>query len=237
MAEQFHIETTQNVNLNIEAASIGDRILSYLIDGFIQYGYLIFVLVLFDAMNLDGDRFIWFVIIALLPFVFYHLLFEIYHNGQTPGKKIISLQVAKLDGSAVSIRSYLLRWLFRLIDIQLLSGLVAIIAIATSEKSQRLGDMVAGTTVVKKRSNQSLRSTVFEDFKEDYQPVFLQAKMLKPNEVDIIKEVLEHAKQENSEIHAHALADKLKTHLQIDVEMPSRLFLRTLLKDYSFLRQ
>jgi uncharacterized RDD family membrane protein YckC len=238
MAEQFQIQTSQNVSLNIEAASLGDRIIATLIDSLIRFAYVFFVIMIFGfASSGFSNISIFFVVLMGLPYIFYHLLFEIFNQGQTPGKKALELQVATLDGSPVTIRSYILRWLFRLIDFQLFSGLVAVIAVAVSDKNQRLGDMVAGTTVVKRRTSRSIRSTVYQDFDQSYEPVYIEAKSLTPNEIDLIKEVMDSKTLERNDTHVMALSEKLSAHLGIQFEEHPRKFLRTLLRDYSYLQQ
>ena len=119
----------------------------------------------------------------------------------------------------------------------MLSGLVAVIAVAASDKNQRVGDMVAGTTVVKRRRSHSIRSTIYQDFDQNYEPVYLEAKKLTSVEVDLIKEVLDSKILERNDMHVDALSNKLSKHLDIEFEEHPRKFLRTLLKDYSFLKQ
>jgi uncharacterized RDD family membrane protein YckC len=59
-------------------------------------------------------------------------------NGQSLGKKVVAIKVVKLDGTQPGIGSFILRSILRVIDIQLLNGLVALISVAASDKSQRL---------------------------------------------------------------------------------------------------
>ena len=78
----------------------------------------------------------------------YPLLMEVFNHGQTLGKRLLSIQVIRLDGTEPSVSNSLTRWLLLLIDFfYFIIGLVFIIF---TKNSQRLGDLAAGTTVVKK---------------------------------------------------------------------------------------
>ena len=69
-------------------------------------------------------------------------------QGATFGKKALGLRVVRLDGSPIGWSEAILRFLLRIVDFQF-SGLVALICVITTEKQQRVGDMVAKTLVVK----------------------------------------------------------------------------------------
>lgn len=237
MADQFHIRTSQNVTLQVEYASLGDRIVATLIDESIRIAYVLlsYMLVL-SSVQLQGPFWILFILLAM-PYVLYHLFFELFNNGQTPGKRAMRLQVATMDGTPVPIRSYVLRWLFRFIDVQLFYGLVAIIAIASGRSHQRIGDMVAGTTVVKKVDRHGIESTIFEEVEETYTPSFIQVKKLAPTEVELIKEVLHNQSSPRNDEHIEALARKLEEYLEIEHQASPRVFLNTLLMDYSHLNR
>ncbi len=152
--QTVRVRTTQNVFIEYTLASIGDRILAYLIDRIALIFYTVSLFALVAQANVNN---IWVWIIFLgVPWLFYSLLFEILMNGQTPGKRVMSIQVVKLDGTPATIGSYLLRWIFALVDFYIMSGVVAVVCIAMGEKGQRVGDMVANTTVVKTSTQQQL---------------------------------------------------------------------------------
>ena len=72
----------------------------------------------------------------------------------------------------------MLRWVFRLIDISISSGAVAVISIIASKRMQRLGDMAAGTTVIKLEKAVTLKQISEFETPEEYQVVFQQAALL-----------------------------------------------------------
>jgi len=145
--------TNQNIEIKLELAGLGDRILAFLIDACIIFLYILFVVFLMSILGSGGNEVLWFVF--LLPFVFYSLLFEIFANGQTPGKKIRAIKVVKLDGGSPGILNYFLRWVLRPIDI-LIYGSIAVMSIIVTKTGQRIGDSAAGTTVIRLRASVSL---------------------------------------------------------------------------------
>ena len=70
-------------------------------------------------------------------------------NGQSVGKRILKIKVISLDGSQPSIGQYFIRWLFRLVDFALTAQVGGLICVAVSKNKQRIGDIVAGTTLIK----------------------------------------------------------------------------------------
>jgi uncharacterized RDD family membrane protein YckC len=141
------VRTTQNVVIDYPVASLGDRILAYFIDVLIMIAYVILLILVIGFGEIGSPA----IIISLIsiPLFLYHLLFEIFMNGQSPGKRQMNIKVVRLDGTPPTIGNYIIRWLLRIIEIDLMSGAIALLTIAISGKGQRVGDIAAGTTVVK----------------------------------------------------------------------------------------
>ena len=184
MSKNVNITTAQNVQIEYEAASVGDRILATIIDNVILVAYIGGLAYLYFGVFELGDLFdnrdilsTIFSIIIILTFViaaFYHLIFEILYNGQSPGKRAMKTKVVRLDGTEVSIGSYIIRWLFRLIDLQLY-GLIAIILISAGKKGQRLGDIVAGTAVISLKNRIQIQDTIFQKVEDTYEVRYVTA--------------------------------------------------------------
>lgn len=233
MADQVQISTSQNVDLGFEIAPLGDRILAYIIDSVIRSIYVFLVFILIGLLGESSDQLIVLIILLILPAVFYHLLFEIFNDGQSPGKRAFGLRVAAIDGGMVSTGSYILRFLLRIVDFNIMSGIVALIAVAASKKGQRIGDMVAGTTVIKMQSQYRLRQLIYQDLEEEYEPTYFGLERLKSSDIALIKEVLDNRGIENSEKYVLALAEKVAGILEIDEYPNPRRFLRTVVKDFN----
>src|SRR5687768_3608450 len=112
--QTIRVRTTQNVFIHYPLASIGDRIGAYLIDRVGLGLYCAAVIVALISLSIN----LWWVYMILIgfPFVLYSLLFEIFMDGQTPGKRLVKIKVVRLDGTQPSIGDYLFRWLFSFID-------------------------------------------------------------------------------------------------------------------------
>ncbi|WP_138433869.1 RDD family protein [Winogradskyella algicola] len=243
---ELQINTTQNVNINFVAASVGERILAYLIDLIIKLAYVVVTYqILFKAFEINEilvDMDMWSIIAIILtfylPVIFYSLIFETFLDGQTIGKRIMKIKVVKIDGYQASIYDYLVRWFFRIIDLNMASGIVALVTIATSKKSQRLGDMTAGTSVITLKNNVNISHTILEELEEDYVPTYPNVIKLSDNDARIIKETYTRAKAARDYETLIKLRQKiievieLKEYNQNDMQ-----FIDTILKDYNYYTQ
>ena len=139
---ELQINTTQNVTINFTAASLGERILAWGIDWIIKIAYIIAIFyVFFDVFRIDRQISAWDMwsqaavyLLFLSPVMVYTLVFETLMDGQTPGKRILKIKVVKIDGYQASLSDFVIRWLFRIIDINMMSGVVALIAIISINK-------------------------------------------------------------------------------------------------------
>ncbi len=242
------VQTAQNVDIEYEVASVGDRIMAYLIDLMIVVAYAVALVLLFAA----GPEFLPFeelspaafglMILLALPVFLYHLVLEVTMDGQSFGKKYREIKVIMLDGSQPTLGSYLLRWLLRLIDLDLFWGGVALLTILINGKGQRLGDLAAGTTVIKLKPHATLEDTIFTQIDEDYDPVFPQVATLDEQTITTVQEVLNQApvlKAEQQETAEHLLLKTkkiLEGTLGIKSNLPPREFLETIMKDYNAMK-
>lgn len=231
----IHVDTTQNITLDFELGSLGDRILARLLDWVIIIGYVLFLWILLTIMGFPFDGASWLLIIFILPVFFYDLFCEIIYHGQSIGKHVLKIKVVSLDGNRPTLGQYLIRWLFRLIDFTLSQSFCAVICVAVSQKHQRLGDMVAGTAVIKADPPANLNETLYTPVDEHYEVRFPEAAHLKESDIQLIKEVLSyHSKQDNL-LLLHNTADKIKTLLHIQNTMDPFAFLHIIIADYNYL--
>jgi uncharacterized RDD family membrane protein YckC len=238
---RINLETTQNVMLEFDLAGTGDRILAGILDLLFEVAYaFVCYLFFFEILNIKNiitsyTGIMLFVILLYIPIAFYHFIFEIFMNGQSPGKKILKIKVIKLDGSQPSIGDYILRWFFRIIDALPFTYIIAIITISVSKKEQRIGDLVADTTVVKIKKRASLEDTILQVIERNYKPVFADVLRFSDKDINTIKETLEIYKRNNNSKHIDKLAKKVKEILDIEKNtMSSRRTLETLIKDFNY---
>ncbi|HEY8401344.1 MAG TPA: RDD family protein [Cytophagaceae bacterium] len=233
--EKINIETAQNVTIDYNIASLGERILANIIDYLIIAVYYIFTIILFfQSANKMFDS-MWVFMLASLPPMVYQLLCEVFMNGQSFGMKAMNTKVIRLDGREASLGNYLLRWVLRPVDIFFTNGAVAIITILINGKGQRLGDIAAGTTVVKFRKDVNLSDTIFTKTNEDYQVTYPDVVQLTDKDMAVIKEVLSIYRKTGRVGPVKKLTIKLKQILKIEHEVDAIKFLQTLLKDYNHL--
>ncbi|MEZ4796248.1 MAG: RDD family protein [Flavobacteriaceae bacterium] len=244
---ELQINTTQNVNINFTAASVGERILAWGIDWLFKIAYIIvtyqimFKLIKIDESIKDMDTWSQVTIFLLfyLPVIFYSLLFETLLDGQTPGKRILKIKVVKIDGYQASLADFIMRWIFRIVDMNMMSGVVALIAIITSQKNQRLGDMVAGTAVISLKNNVNISHTILEDLKQDYVPTYPMVIRLSDNDARIIKDTFKTARRAKDYKTLIKLRTKIIEVLELkDVKHDrDHEFIDTILKDYNYYTQ
>lgn len=147
--EKIEITTSHNIVVRFELASLMQRILAFFID--------IFILCIFSGIVaiVGSEVLYWLIIFPVVAF--YHLAFEIFYQGRSIGKKLLKIRVVSLEGRTAKLNDYLVRWVFRLIEVVPALGSIAIIFIVSSEKNQRIGDMLANTTVVKERNENEVQ--------------------------------------------------------------------------------
>lgn len=243
---ELSINTTQNVRINFIAASPGERIGSYFIDLGIKVAYITVIsLIFFYWLNFDKlfqslDNWSKFSIFLILyfPFFIYSLTLESIFEGQTIGKKLVKIKVVKIDGYQAGFGDYLMRWFFRLVDITILYGIVAVVSIVSSKKAQRLGDMVAGTAVITLKNKINISHTILEEIGDSYVPTYPLVIKLSDNDMRIIKETFQNAQARNDQEVIHKLVAKIESVTGIKNQSGNENdFLRVILKDYNFYTQ
>jgi len=145
-------------------AGIGSRFIAILIDMLIWFAALLVLglvaAILIPALHVFGGVSanwavgIFFLIVFLLQWG-YFTLFEAFGNGRTPGKHVARIRVIHQSGRGVSFVESLARNLVRIVDYAPGFYAVGVVAIFMSKRHQRLGDMVAGTLVVRDREMES----------------------------------------------------------------------------------
>ena len=232
--QTVRVRTTQNVLIDYPVASVGDRILGHLIDRLILVAYSIAVVAVLANLELETWG-IWVLLLAV-PWMFFSVLFEIFMNGQTPGKQVMKTKVVRLNGTPATVGDYLLRWVFSLVDFYVLSGAIALVAVAMGGKGQRLGDMVAGTSVVKLIEHREISaSEVFVSPEAIHVPTFTQVTQLSDKDIELIQRALEVNRDHGNGQPVMVITQKIKALLGIQTDLPPVKFLYTIIKDYNSL--
>ncbi len=235
---ELQINTTQNVIINYTAAGAGERLLAFIIDMVIKVGYLMILGGIFDVFeNMDEWSQIGINTILSLPVVFYTLIQELYLDGQTLGKKALSIRVVKIDGYQASLTDYVIRWFFRIVDVYILG--LGFFFVAFSKKSQRIGDIVAGTSVISLKNNIKMSHTILENLKDGFVPTYPSVIKLSDNDARIIKNTFLVAKEANDFKTLIKLRNKIVEVAEIKENRHSNdiVFIDTVLKDYNYYTQ
>ncbi|WP_179337871.1 RDD family protein [Winogradskyella ludwigii] len=235
--DEFQIETAQNVGINQNVASIGDRMLGYLIDSAIILLYTICVILLLTTLNLDmGDSWAIYLLVSLPAFLYYVLL-ETFTNGKTVGKMLMKTRVVKLDGSKPSFSNYFVRWILRIIDVALTSGGVAAFTILIKGNGQRIGDIAAGTTVISEKQLLTIHDTLIKDIPLDYVPTYSQVTMLNDSDMQTIKNLYDDAIRNGNHNIIVNLHHRLLKIMTIETSEKPVDFVAKVIKDYNYYTQ
>jgi uncharacterized RDD family membrane protein YckC len=233
--DRVAVETAQNVRIDFEAAGVGERTIAALIDYLLIYTYLIGMLIAFGE-QMGGPAVLGLIV---LPAFGYFLLAEVFFDGQSVGKRVSGIKVARLDGSRPRLGDYLLRWVLRPIDLTLTSGVVALVSVLATRRGQRLGDLAAGTTVVKTNEQSVTGDTLFARLDDDYVPTFRQARRLTGEDVTVARDVARAYRSNETSGAPLRLSRDLKARLErkmgVSSDLPAPRFLETVVQDYNHL--
>lgn len=225
------IRTSQNVLLEYEPASIGDRILATLIDYVVFLGWFMLTLGIPAAVNFPTGPY-YVTLVVFLPIAFYDLLCEWLLNGRSVGKLAMETRVVMLDGSQPGLGAYLLRWLLRIVEsVVFFGGVVPVVTVAANGKGQRLGDIAAGTTVVKAKTAVSLGDVLARPLPDTYSIRFPDVRLLSDHDIRVVRDVLRRG---DGRVLTRT-ADRIKEVTGIQSTLESRAFLETVVDDYQFI--
>ncbi|WP_149240607.1 RDD family protein [Dyadobacter sp. 32] len=229
----LQIETAQNVGVDYEVASVGDRILAQFIDYAIYFVWLLAVIAVVGIANSAGRGLgsTWIMTGAIiLPVLLYPLLCEYFLNGQTVGKMALKIRVIKLDGSKATLSAYLLRWLLSIVDIGFFSGMIAVLTIAINGKGQRVGDIAAGTTVVKTQPSVRLAQLLHSGLAPDYKPSYSSVTQLSDKDISTLRKVIASGNPELLQAAVHKIEELIGVN---NLDEPQE-FLKTIVSDYQY---
>lgn len=164
--ETLIIETPERVPLHFALASIGNRFLACAFDHALQTLCFLVLYFVFDALMASlnvggmGGASRWamalMIILAFLLWSSYFIIFEWRLNGQTPGKRWLKLRVIREDGRPITFWEAAVRNLLRIFDIMPIPFYsIGLISVFVSTRGQRVGDLVAGTVVVRERETEA----------------------------------------------------------------------------------
>ncbi|WP_299365736.1 RDD family protein [Winogradskyella sp.] len=235
--DEFQIETAQNVGINQSVASIGDRLLAYLIDSTVIFIYVLGSILLLGALDLDmGDTWAIYLLINLPAFLYYVLL-ETFWDGKTVGKNIMKTRVVKLDGSKPSFANYFVRWILRIVDVVITFGGAAALTILVKGNGQRIGDIAAGTTVISERQKVTINDTILKEIPFDYVPTYSQVTVLNDSDMQKVKNLYDDAVVRGNHNVILNLHYRLAKVMAVEPKEKPVDFVAKVIKDYNYYTQ
>ncbi|NVK63380.1 MAG: RDD family protein [Flavobacteriales bacterium] len=254
--KSIEFESAQNVKVEYELASVGQRTVAAMLDviAFFIY-FLVFSLILglsspfgMDAEGAGKTMFVYLLLIKI-PWIFYNPLIEYITQGQSLGKYIMGIRVVTISGERPGLREVFTRWIFKgdfiwisadpfTILIWIAIGLVGILFAGTSERRQRMGDAMAGTIVIRNKSSMryTLRDVLSIKSQDNHTPTYINATRFTDEDMLLIKNTIQRVRlNPNPETKKFAieLADESARLLGLEETPKKRLqFLQTLLQDY-----
>jgi uncharacterized RDD family membrane protein YckC len=166
--DAYDLRTPEQIDLQYDLAGLGSRFMAIALDTLIQGAVAMALFVVFgfgaglltyslrDLVGRNSELFaiVGIALAVLLVFALtwgYFIFFELVWNGQTPGKRATGVRVLTVRGEPVTLVHSLVRNLLRLVDALPSAYMIGVITILVTPRSQRLGDLAAGTIVVRER--------------------------------------------------------------------------------------
>lgn len=253
------LPTHINIAIELYVATFMRRLFAWMIDFCIFFIYLYLIIDFIDSNEHivgSADAW-WFFLILLLPIALYHVVLESLLNGQTIGKKFLKIRVINEKGGNATISQFIIRWMLRISDIIMLIMILLVIAygsnvilqfmfvsllsfadvlcILLTHKSQRLGDIAAGTIVVSTQNKESLHKTVFMDIDDNYIPQYPAIMKLSDRDMNMIKNIYDSLLKKYNQQLAERSKTKIAKAIGVEAKEDALSFIEIVLKDYNFL--
>lgn len=195
----YLISTPENVDLHLELAGLGNRVMAGLVDRLLLTAVSLFILmiVIFAAIAIeqiplptDTRNIVYLYLIGITLMILfalntgYFILFEGLWRGQTPGKRLAQIRVIEANGQPVGWSSVFIRNLLRIVD-ELPGVIPGVLPMIFDKNERRFGDFAAGTLVIRERL-QSLSTSDLQIVTEGAPEALIDTGSIKPEEYDVL---------------------------------------------------
>jgi len=246
MDRDIDVRTPESIEFTYALAGLGSRFLAWFVDFLIQLSIIlaIFFGLVFLSSKLpsagavadsSSDKIGAAILIALVVFVFftiffgYFILLEAFWNGQTPGKKLLGIRVVRDGGYPIDFGASLIRNLIRVAELLLGGYALSAISATLSPENKRLGDIAAGTIVVR---DARLAVSTLDVLRHTPEPVYGATAFLSGDERALIKRFLDRRDELNTakrEELAAQLAGRVRPRVPADLQrLPDEALLERL---------
>ncbi len=255
MDDRYTIDTPENIEFTYDIAGIGSRFLAAMIDtlliGIAETIVILIVGLTSSALGLRAADSLLAALGGLLAFAIlwgYYIAFELLWNGQSPGKRVIGLRVVREGGRPITFVGSAIRNLIRIVDfLPALYG-IGVVVMFVDHRSRRLGDLAAGTLVVKERRGITLASLTtgavapfpaLAPGEALPQPTLANIGMLNDEDYNLVQEFLGRRSELGREARAR-LAAQLAGNIQARLGLPqggdAERFLQYVVREYQLLK-
>lgn len=234
-SKTIDILTSQNVVITYDLATVGNRFISNGLD----LGLVYLLNLLRHSIGLGSGISESFFAECIILVWLYHLLIVIFFNGRSVGMRVTGIHVLKPGGGNVEFADLFLRWIVRPLDITFTVCALGVFLMLGSEKRQRLGDMLAGTAVVRNKHqiHFSLSDILAFHEKSDVQSVKYPAvKHLAEQDMLMVKNLLNNEAGYSLQVHRDLLYECRERMAELlgltDTDEDPQYFLQSLVNDY-----
>ena len=155
-SDRYIIDTPESIEFGYDLAGLAVRFLAAVFDVLLFIAMLIIAYRLYDRGDISESVFVTIMLGSTIIYCVYYIFFEALWNGQTPGKRLLGIRVVQETGRPVTFSISMIRNLIRIADFFPVLYGTAIVFIMFDKRSRRLGDIVAGTLVVRDRRRVTL---------------------------------------------------------------------------------
>jgi uncharacterized RDD family membrane protein YckC len=224
----YSISTPENVDLHLEIAGLGNRLLAQLVDGFLISCIMLIVILLGVVLGLVANNIttdsrmrtivIGVIVMVVILFMFilqngYFFIFEGLWQGQTPGKKAAEIRVIEQNGQPIGWPAAFIRNLLRMVDSFFFIGVLLIIFDKTE---RRIGDMAAGTIVIRERKTE-ISSTAIKCVTAAAADLSLDVGRVSPDEYDLLIDFLRR-RVSLAKSHRPMVAQRMAQHFRAKLD-------------------
>ncbi len=251
------ITTPFNIDLEFKVATFGKRVLAWLVDLLVIFTYYYLMIEFVVPLFPDNQqlKFVLEMVLFIIPVLAYQLVFEIMFNGQTIGKRLAGIKIIDAQGKEPTWGQYIIRFALglgnyfiyimpfllmqdpRFIFTIMFFYIPDVITFMVTPRSQRIGDLAAGTVVIDAGYRPNINETIYKEIEVvNYTPLFPQVMRLTDRDINGIRNLLEvkRERKENDEYMLKVVA-KIKSVLNIESHIGGYDFLEQLLYDYNYL--
>jgi uncharacterized RDD family membrane protein YckC len=214
LEDRITISTPEGIELKLTLAGVGSRFVSALVDFTIQILLILALYFVFRVSELGGYGAAAYAIFSFVLVFGYDVFFEVLASGRTLGKRWNGLRVVRAEGAPITLLPSMIRNLLRLVDFLPFGYLVGIVAVLATRRNQRLGDVAAGTIVIRERRTRAVEEALLDTSMDARtQAARLDTSAVTPDELAAIRRFLARRHEIDLDARrelAHTMAERLR---------------------------